>query len=243
MNDRNCAPASGGTLYVVATPIGNLDDLTRRAENVLRGADLVAAEDTRTAAKLLNHCGIRKPLLSLYRENTARRVPEILGHLAAAKSVVVISESGTPTLSDPGVEIVRAAHEAGHAVRAVPGPSAVAAALSISGIAADHFIFAGFLPRREGKRLRLLERLAAMESPIVLYESPYRVVKTLEDIRKVFGDVLVAVAREMTKVHEELRRAPCGEHLAHFTKTPPRGEFTIVIDGRNAKNLPLPEER
>ncbi|OHB77389.1 MAG: 16S rRNA (cytidine(1402)-2'-O)-methyltransferase [Planctomycetes bacterium RBG_16_59_8] len=227
-----------GTLFVVATPIGNMEDLTPRAARVLGEVELIAAEDTRTTGRLLQRIGLRKPLISLFRQNTARRVEELLALLRAGKSVAIVSESGTPVVSDPGVEVVKAAHEAGFPVRTIPGPSAVTAALSASGFPADHFTFAGFLPRKRGKRQTLLRKLSATESTVVLFESPYRLVETLRDILEVFGDVEIALCREMTKLHEEIRRGAVSAIVARFSAITVRGEIVVVIGGTKSASLP-----
>jgi 16S rRNA (cytidine1402-2'-O)-methyltransferase len=221
-----------GTLYVVATPLGNLGDLSIRATEVLRTVPVVAAEDTRRTRGLLEHLGAHPQLHSFHAHSPERRLELLLGLLADGKDVAVVSDAGTPGVSDPGTELVRAAHEAGHVVVPIPGPSAIATLLSASGLSADRFLFLGFVPRRGGERARLLARAAAEEWSVVFYEAPNRVVELLDDLVALTGDGRRAVVgRELTKLHEEIRHGTLGEHLAHFTATEPRGEFTVVLEG------------
>lgn len=217
-----------GALYLVATPIGNLEDIALRALRVLGEVLLIAAEDTRTTRKLLAHHGIRARLLSYNEHNMKGRTPQILAALETG-DVAFASEAGTPGVSDPGYELARAAIEAGYPVVAIPGASALLTALSASGLPMREFTFLGFLPRRSSERRKLLESLKNDRRTLVVFESPRRLRKALEDILAVLGDRRIAAAREMTKVHEEVFRATVSEALAHFTE--PRGEFTIVIEG------------
>ena len=217
-----------GALYLVATPIGNLEDITLRAVRVLGEVSLVAAEDTRTTRKLLAHHGIRARLLSYNEHNMKGRTPQILAALEAS-DVAFASEAGTPGVSDPGYELARAAIEAGYPVVAIPGASALLTALSASGLPMREFTFLGFLPRRSGERRKLFESLKNDRRTLVVFESPRRVRAALEDILSTLGDRRIAAARELTKMHEEVFRATVSEALAHFTE--PRGEFTIVIEG------------
>jgi 16S rRNA (cytidine1402-2'-O)-methyltransferase len=218
-----------GTLYVVATPIGNLEDLGPRAARVLREAEVIVAEDTRVTAKLLAHLGLRKRLLSCYRENEAARVPEILAALAEGRSVALCTDAGSPGLSDPGPVVVAAAHRAGARVVPVPGPSAVAAALAGSGFDASRFRFAGFLARKGQERAQRLAEIAAADEPVVLFEAPGRAAETLRDLRNACGaDREAVVAREITKIHEEVARGTLGELCQRFADEV-RGEVTIVI--------------
>jgi 16S rRNA (cytidine1402-2'-O)-methyltransferase len=222
--------ASGrGILYVVATPIGNLEDITARALRVLREVSLIACEDTRRTRGLLTHFDIHTPTVSYYEQNKLKRGPEILRRLAGGESVALVSDAGTPGISDPGVLLVREARAAGIAVVPVPGPSAVVAALSAAGVPADRFVFDGFLPVKPGKRLNRLRELRALETTVVLYESPHRIVRTLEAIREVFGETPVVVGRELTKQFEEVVQATPTQHLARLTTGEIRGEFTLVI--------------
>lgn len=217
------------TLYVVATPIGNLEDITLRALRVLRDVSLIAAEDTRTTRKLLSHYGIIKARLTSYNDhNKGAKIPYILDALRHA-DVALVSESGMPGVSDPGYDLVAAAAEAEVPVMAVPGPSAVVAALAVSGLPTRQFIYVGFLPRRRGDRRRLLSTLAAQPQTIVSLESPHRLLATLSDLLAVLGDRRIAVCRELTKLHEEVFRGRISEAIAHFQE--PRGEFTLVLEG------------
>ncbi len=217
-----------GTLYLVATPIGNLEDITLRALRVLAEASLVAAEDTRTTRKLLTHHGIRARLLSYNEHNMKGRTPQILAALETG-DVAFASEAGTPGVSDPGFELARAAIEAGHTVVAVPGASALLTALSASGLPMREFTFLGFLPRRSSERRRLFESLKGERRTLVAFESPHRVRASLVDMLAVLGDRRIAAGRELTKVHEEVFRGTVSEALERFAET--RGEFTIVVEG------------
>lgn len=214
-------------LFVVGTPIGNLEDLTPRALRTLREADAVACEDTRTTLKLLTHFEIRKPVLALF----GRSGEAVLERLKRGESIALVSEAGTPGVSDPGADLVGAALEAGVPVRAIPGPSAVASAASVSGFPADRFVFEGFLPRKPGKRRKALRALRGETRTILLYESPHRIVAALEDMLAELGDRRITVARELTKLHEEVRRTTVAKALEHWRGTKPRGEFTIAIEG------------
>ncbi|MYD35950.1 MAG: 16S rRNA (cytidine(1402)-2'-O)-methyltransferase [Dehalococcoidia bacterium] len=220
---------SGGTLYVVATPIGNLEDISARALRVLGEVDLIAAEDTRTTRKLLTRHDLHVRLVSLFDANVRRRIPQLLAELGEGKSIALVSEAGTPLISDPGAQLVKAAAEAGHTVTPIPGPTAIAALLSVAGLPADKFTFLGFLPRRAGQRRRMIEAISEQEWPTVLYESPHRIIATLEALRDVLGDRETVIGREMTKLHEEIFRGTLSEAIEHFEK--PRGEFTIVVAG------------
>jgi len=227
-----------GTLYVVATPIGNLDDVSLRALRVLGSVSLVAAEDTRTAAILLRRHGLKPPVVSYTDHNRRSRIPQILERLKEG-DVALVSDAGTPAISDPGVELVAAARAAGYAVEAVPGPSAVVAALSVAGLRAGSFRFVGFLPRAQGELRRLLQDTAARAEALVAFESPARLRKTLSLIAEARPDARLAVCRELTKVHEETFVGTAAEALAHFSA--PRGEVVIVIEGGEAK-APPPDE-
>jgi 16S rRNA (cytidine1402-2'-O)-methyltransferase len=218
-----------GTLFVVATPIGNLEDITLRALRVLREVDLVACEDTRRTRALLTHFDIHKPTVSYYEHNKLARGRELLRDLAAGRSIALVTDAGTPGISDPGLLLVREARAQGVPIVPVPGPSAIVTALSASGLGADGFVFEGFLPIKPGKRINRLKALRAMGMAVVLYESPHRVVATVTAVGEVFGEVELVVARELTKQYEEIVSATPAEHLARLAATPPRGEFTLVI--------------
>jgi 16S rRNA (cytidine1402-2'-O)-methyltransferase len=216
------------TLYVVATPIGNLEDITLRALRVLSEAYVIAAEDTRTTRKLLSHHGIRARLISYNEHNMKKRTPSLL-HALDTGDVALVTEAGMPAISDPGFELVTAALDAGHDVVPVPGASAVLAALAVSGLPAKRFTFLGFLPRRKSERRRLLESVRDDPSALVIFESPHRLQTALTALLDVLGDRRIAVCREITKLHEEVFRATISGAIAHFTE--PRGEFTLVVQG------------
>jgi 16S rRNA (cytidine1402-2'-O)-methyltransferase len=220
-----------GTLYLVSTPIGNLGDLTRRAAETLGSVSRVLAEDTRRTRKLLSHLGISTPLVSLHAHNEASREGAILGWLAGGEDLAMVSDAGTPLVSDPGRRVVAAVLGAGHTVVPIPGPSAVLAALVASGLPSDRFSFLGFLPRKGPERAELLERIAASPDTTVLFESPGRTCALLEALLGVCGpDRRAAVARELTKVHEEILRGTLGELAARFAGEAPRGEVTVVVE-------------
>jgi 16S rRNA (cytidine1402-2'-O)-methyltransferase len=216
------------TLYLVATPIGNLEDVTLRALRVLRDVTLIAAEDTRTTRKLLAQHDIKARLTSYNEHNKPQKIPYILSALEQG-DVALVSEAGMPAVSDPGVDLVAAAVAAGVSVVAVPGPSAVVTALAISGLPTRQFTYVGFLPRRRGERRRLLSSLRDQSRTIVALESPHRLLASLTDLLATLGDRRIAVCRELTKLHEEVFRGHISEALAHFVE--PRGEFTLVIEG------------
>ena len=218
-----------GTLFVVATPLGNLEDISARALRVLREVDVIACEDTRRTRGLLAHFGIHTPTVSYYEHNKLVRGPQLLRRLAEGASIALVTDAGTPGISDPGFLLVRDARAAGAAVVPVPGPSAVITALSAAGVPADRFFFDGFLPVKPGRRRNRLTALAALDTTIVLYESPHRIVAALEAIAEVFGDRAVIVARELTKQFEEIVLAPAAGHLERLRAATPRGEFVIVI--------------
>jgi 16S rRNA (cytidine1402-2'-O)-methyltransferase len=219
-----------GKLVVVATPIGNLGDLAPRAREALAAADLVACEDTRRTGSLLHHLGVRKPLLSLHEHNERLRLPRLLQALAEGKTVALASDAGTPLLSDPGYPLVRAALAQGAAVEAVPGPSALLAALVVSGLPPHPFTFAGFPPPRAGRRRAFYRRFAALGHTLVVFESPHRLRRSLEDAEAELGDRPAALARELTKLHEEVRRGRLSEITAAIEARPTlRGEFVLLI--------------
>ena len=220
-----------GALYVVATPIGNLEDVTLRALRVLREASLIAAEDTRTTRKLLTRYDIHTAVTSFHDANAARKLPALLAALRDG-AVALVSDAGMPLVSDPGYQLVSAATAAGVPVVAVPGPSAVTAALVVSGLPADRFLFLGFLPRKAGERRSALQALAREKHTLVAFEAPHRLRQTLHDLLAVLGDRRIAVCRELTKIHEEVFRGSVQEALVHFAE--PRGEFTLVVEGAPA---------
>ncbi|MEX2302581.1 MAG: 16S rRNA (cytidine(1402)-2'-O)-methyltransferase [Bryobacterales bacterium] len=224
-----------GAIYLVATPIGNLEDITLRALRTLREADVIACEDTRHTRKLLTHFEIQKPVLSYHEHNEAHRASELVERAQAGQSVAVVTDAGMPGISDPGFRVVRAAIEAGVAVVSIPGPAAVVAALAASGLPTDSFHFAGFLPAKKGQRRKAIEALAGIEATLVFYEAPHRVIETLDEVRNVLGDRPAVVARELTKVHEEFLRGTTSEVLAELnSRTTIKGEITVLI-GRREK--------
>jgi 16S rRNA (cytidine1402-2'-O)-methyltransferase len=221
-----------GTLYVVATPLGNLGDLSIRAAELLRNVPVVAAEDTRRTRGLLSHLGASPTLLSFHAHSDEHRLETVLDILRSGRDVALVSDAGTPTVSDPGADLVAVARESGFNVVPIPGPSAAATALSAAGLPGDRYLFLGFLPRKGRERSRLLQRAAAEEWSVVFYEAPPRLVALLEDLVPLAGaDRTVVVARELTKMHEEIRAGSLGELVDHFTAIPPRGELTIVLQG------------
>lgn len=233
--------SSGGTLFVVSTPIGNLGDLTLRAIETLRGADLVLAEDTRASRVLLDHHGIAARPVAAHEHNEASVIPRVLARLAAGERVALITDSGTPLISDPGGRIVEAVRKAGFPVSPIPGPSAVIAALSACGLDTSRFTFFGFLARSGRERREALDELAGLSHTAVLYEAPSRVAATLDDIAGAGGaGRRCVVAREITKRYEEFREGTVGELAAYYAEHPARGEIVIVVAG--ATPVPMDEE-
>ena len=221
-----------GTLYIVATPLGNLGDLSARAAELLRTVPVVAAEDTRRTRGLLTHLGASPQLLSYHAHSQDRRVEALLAMLADGRDVALVSDAGTPGVSDPGSDLVAAARQAGVTVVPIPGPSAVATALSAAGLKGDRYLFLGFIPRKGGERARLLARAASEEWNVVFFEAPPRLVDLLGDLAEVAGGARRAVvARELTKLHEEFRLGTLDELTGYYSEHPPRGELTIVLEG------------
>ncbi|MPZ18627.1 MAG: 16S rRNA (cytidine(1402)-2'-O)-methyltransferase [Luteitalea sp.] len=220
----------GGRLYVVSTPIGNLEDVTLRALRVLRDVALIAAEDTRRTRRLLAHASIGTRMISLHGHNERAASARVLGELSAARDVALVSDAGTPLLSDPGLELVRQALDAGIRVEPIPGPSAVVAALVVSGMPSHQFTFLGFPPARGKERRAWLQTLAQEQRTVVCFEAPHRIRRTLQDIAALVGDCQVAVCRELTKIHEELIRGPVSTVLAAESLQHPLGELTLVFD-------------
>lgn len=219
------------TLYIVATPIGNLEDVTFRSLRVLREVDWVLAEDTRRTRVLLDHFEIPQKPTSLHAHNEAGRIGAVLAALEEGKDVALVSDAGTPLVSDPGERLVAAVAEAGHRVEAVPGASALLSALTVAGFRTERVLFLGFLPRKVGARRKLLESQIGRPETVVLFESPHRVAKTLSDVVDVLGDRGACLARELTKRHEEVLRGPASELAAALAEAPPKGECTLVIEG------------
>ena len=218
-----------GTLYIVPTPIGNLEDITLRCLRILKEVDLIAAEDTRHTRKLLNHFDINTPLISYYREKEVERSEEILLRLQEGQNIALVSDAGTPCISDPGAIVVNLVHEKGLTVVPLPGPSALTTALSASGITSSGFLFLGFLPSKKGQRRKMLSSLSTTEYPIVLYESPHRIDSLLKDALEVFGERQCFWARELTKNFEDLQHGTLGSLLERSQQGRNRGEFVVVI--------------
>lgn len=222
-------PLTPGTLYVVATPIGNLEDITLRALRVLKECDVVAAEDTRHSGQLLKHFGIAKPLLSYFQFNEARRSEEILERLGRGEKVALVTDAGSPGISDPGERVVSAALAAGFRVEAVPGPCALVAGLTASGLPSDEFHFVGFLPNKSSQRRRRLESLRSVPGTLVFYESPYRIMKFLEELVDLYPERRVVLARELTKKFEEIKGGKPRELLEEMQKRAIKGEFVVLL--------------
>lgn len=220
-----------GTLYLVATPIGNLEDLSPRAIRILREARLVAAEDTRRTRALLTHFDIHTPLTSYFEHNKLTKLDKILTELALG-DVALVSDAGTPGINDPGYELVKAALSAGYAVSPIPGPSAPIAALTASGLPTESFLYLGYLPRKRGERKLFAEQMSNLPYTLIFLETPHRLLEALEDLESVLGDRQMCAAREISKVHEEFARGRISQVRAHFTEAEPRGEFVLVISGQ-----------
>lgn len=228
---KSFPPLIPGTLYLVATPIGNLEDITLRAIRTLRECDLVAAEDTRRTGLLLKHLDISKPLLSYFQFNEAKRAEQILQRLGRGEKIALVTDAGSPGISDPGERVVKAALAAGYRVESVPGPSALVAALTASGLPTDQFHFVGFLPHKSGQRRKVLERMKDLRSTLVIYESPYRIEKLLGEVQELFAGRQIVLARELTKKFEEYLRGTAAELLPVCRQRSLRGEFVVLIEG------------
>ena len=224
-------------LYIVSTPIGNLKDITLRAVEVLKSVHLIAAEDTRHTKILLDHYGITTPQTSYFEHNEIKKADSLLSLLREGKDIALVTDAGTPGISDPGYHLIRIAKENNIPMTVIPGPSAFLAALSLSGLSAHNFIFEGFLPVKTAARRKKLETIKDEQRTIIFYESPYRILKTLKDIEEVLGDPLVSVAREITKKFEEIKQAKASEHIVHFSKSKPKGEFVLLLNLSSLKPL------
>ncbi len=224
-----------GTLYLVATPIGNLEDMSPRAIRILREASLIAAEDTRHTGILLKHFQIETPITSYFEHNKLNKLDFILDKLSTG-DVALVSDAGTPAINDPGYELVQAALASSHDVRPVPGPSAPIAALTVSGLPTDSFLYLGYLPHKTSERHKRLEEVGSQPYTLVFLESPYRIVEALEDIFSILGDRRVCVAREMTKMFEEYWRGNASGAVEYFKSQPARGEFTLVVEGKKSED-------
>lgn len=232
MSAPDSSPSLGGTLFVVATPIGNLGDLSPRAVEVLRGVEAICAEDTRHSKPLLQQFGIDRPLIALHDHNEQAATPKLVERLLSGQSLALISDAGTPLISDPGFRLVRAAREAGLRVSPVPGPSAVIAALSAAGIGSDRFYFEGFLPPKSAARRQRLAELSAMQATLVFYESSHRIVESLQDMLSIFGERRMALARELTKRFETILDGPIESVLqqVQVDSDQQRGEFVLIVE-------------
>jgi len=225
-----------GALYIVSTPIGNLEDITLRALRVLKEVDFIAAEDTRHSLKLLSHYGISKPLISYWREREKIKSVEILEKLHSGRSVALISDAGTPGISDPGAVLIKKAIEEKIQVISIPGPAALIAALSLSGLSTNEFTFIGFLPSKKIRRQKVLKDLSLEPRTLIFYEAPHRVLETLEDMEKIFAERKAALAKEITKIHESVLRGSISEIISKLEKTTIAGEYIIVLEGKTAEN-------
>ena len=232
-----------GTLYLCATPIGNLEDMTFRAVRILREADLIAAEDTRNSIKLLSHFEIRTPMTSYHEYNKIEKGKKLTALLLEGKNIALITDAGTPGISDPGEELVKMCHEAGVTVTAVPGAAACVTALTISGLPTRRFAFEAFLPSDKKERREVLEELKDETRTIVIYEAPHRLVRTLEELLETLGDRQVSVCRELTKKHETVCQATLEEACAYYRAHEPRGECVLVIRGRSREELRRESQR
>ena len=219
-----------GTLYLVSTPIGNLADLSFRAVETLKKVDLIACEDTRHSKILLDHYAIAKPLISFFDASERRKSEMLIEKMKAGQNIALVSDAGTPAIADPGYRLVKAALEAGIALEAIPGPAAFLTALSLSGLPTDSFIFDGFLPVKSGARRKQLASYIKEERTVILYESPHRILKALEDIQAELGDIHMVVARELTKKFQEVTRGPVSEAIAHYSSKKILGEFVILFN-------------
>lgn len=218
-----------GNLYIVATPIGNLQDITLRAIDTLKSVDFVVCEDTRVTGKLLTHLKIKKPLISLNEFNEEQETYNVIKKLETC-SMAIVSDAGTPLISDPGYRLVLEAKKKGFRVIPIPGPSALIAALSASGLPTDKFTFLGFLPKSAIRTQKILNTVKTVDQTIILYESPHRIVKTIEAIKEVFGDINITIAREITKIYEEIFSEKASNLIYKYTKTTPKGEFVVLIN-------------
>jgi 16S rRNA (cytidine1402-2'-O)-methyltransferase len=226
-----------GTLYIVSTPIGNLEDITLRALRVLKEVDLIAAEDTRHSSKLLNHYGISKPLVSYWGEKEKVKSEEVLARLREGQSVALVSDAGTPGISDPGSVLIEKAVGEGVPVVSVPGPSALVAACSLSGLPIKEFTFVGFLPPRKVQRQKMLRELSLEKRTLVFYEAPHRIIEALEDMAEIFGERNAALVKEITKVHEEVLRGSLADILRMLHNKTVAGEYVVIVEGQRREDV------
>ena len=233
----NFMSSSQGTLYIVSTPIGNLEDITLRALRILREVDLIAAEDTRRTGLLLKHFGIEKPLTSYFEGNELKKRELILSRLREGQDVALVSDAGTPGISDPGFRLIRLAIEHEIAIVPIPGPSAVIAALSVAGLPTDAFFFKGFLPHKSKKRRDLLKQMEDFRETLIFYESPHRLSESLKDILEILGDREIALTRELTKIYEEVLRGKISALLQQIGEKTLKGEITLIVSGKTRKEI------
>lgn len=226
-----------GVLYLVSTPIGNLEDITLRAIRILKEVDIIAAEDTRQTIKLLNHFEISKPLTSFFRHNEDKKGEYIVSLLKEGKNIALVSDAGTPAISDPGEELVKMAIEEDVTVIPVPGPVAATSALIVSGLTTGRFSFEGFLPMNKKNRKDRLSDLEREQRTMIFYEAPHKLKSTLKDMREYFGNRNIALAREMTKIHEEIIRCTLDEAIEKYDEEQPKGEFVVVVEGYNGESI------
>ena len=223
--------AGTGKLYVVVTPIGNLGDLSPRAVETLERCDFIAAEDTRVTVKLLNHLGLKKPMVSYFEHNLRRRGEEITARMLAGETCAIVTDAGMPCISDPGEDLVRLCIAQGIPTEVVPGPSALISALAVSGLSTSRFAFEGFLSVKKSSRFQRLQEIQTDPRTLIFYEAPHKLVATLRDMLEVLGDRKITLVRELTKIHEEVRHTTLAEGLAYYEASPPRGEFVLVLEG------------
>jgi 16S rRNA (cytidine1402-2'-O)-methyltransferase len=221
-----------GTLLLVSTPIGNMDDITLRAIKILKNCDLIACEDTRRTSKILKKHNIKKPLNSYHDYNKEEKTPHLLSLISEGKSIALVSDSGTPCISDPGYYLVKRAIQNHYKITVIPGPSSILTALILSGLPTDRFVFEGFLPRKKGKRKREIEKLKIEDRTIIIFESPFRILSLLRELKNSLGDRRASVSRELTKYYEETIRGSLSEIINHFQNKKPKGEFVIVLSSR-----------
>jgi 16S rRNA (cytidine1402-2'-O)-methyltransferase len=231
-----------GTLFIVSTPIGNLEDITLRALRILGEVDIIAAEDTRHSMKLLNHHGIRKPMISYWREKEQERSDEIISRLQSGQSVALISDAGTPGIADPGSVVIKKAIQENIRIESVPGPSALIAALSLCGLPTDHFTYRGFLPPRKMQRRKVIESLRFEEGTLIFYEAPHRMLDSLEDLAEILGERNAAVVKEITKIHEDVVRGSISEVITSIRDMTIAGEYVIIVHGWERKDKSVTDE-
>lgn len=232
-----------GTLYLCATPIGNLEDITLRVLRTLKEADLIAAEDTRNSRKLLNHFGIKTPMTSYHEYNKIEKAKELIGQMQDGKNVALITDAGTPGISDPGEELVRMCYESGIQVTSLPGACACVTALTLSGLPTRRFCFEAFLPMQKKERQEILRELENETRTIILYEAPHRLTRTLTELAQLFGERKISICRELTKKYETIFQATVAEAVAYYQEHEPRGEYVLVLEGKSRADSKLEEQR